>query len=150
MQYLSNAEREIVVTYLSERFGLSPHVFKDFVLLSSGRKVWAARQLAALAIEEISLTVETAGLPLLRWRSGREMKLTTAGARVFGCHATRNCVYVSHREMLSLLQGNSIEVDAQAAADGYVILYGDYGIIGVSHKKGPQVMNMLPRARQLT
>ncbi len=134
------------LTYLEERFGLSPQLFDSFVLYAGakGRII-----LGPKIIPEV-LDPDTAGLVIAR--VNRSVKPTTNLFQVFGRLVERNTISLGRDQALRYLAGGDITVGAEDRIDaypGYVLIKYDEYPLGCGLFQEGQIKNMLPRAKRL-
>ncbi|MBN2537851.1 hypothetical protein JXB37_06205 [candidate division WOR-3 bacterium] len=78
----------------------------------------------------------------------RSVKPTTHAMQVLGRHATRNVIDLEREQVVGLINGEQVEVDAPAAVeDGYVLLRVDGFSAGVGLYRRPVLKTQLPRYR---
>lgn len=138
-------EIERVISYLSERFGIDPDVFKDYSLIVSG-DVWVA-------------TKDAESLPLRSWkRKGiriarilkKGIKFTTSGMQIFGKYAKKNIVYLdSEEEAVRFMKGEDIPYKGEGADEGQVIVKYRSDILGSALLRGGKLKNQIPKGRRM-
>ncbi len=134
------------LTYLEERFGLSPTLFESFVLYAGAKgRIILGPKLIPQAFDP-----DTAGLVIAR--VNRSVKPTTNLFQVFGRLVVRNTITLAREQALRYLAGNDIAVGTEDRVDaylGYVLIkYDDYPL-GCGLFQEGQIKNMLPRAKRL-
>lgn len=143
---LNEVEREGIISYLKERFGINHKVFGKFDFFIRGKKVWIATK----GIDEKmpKARIEAVGMLFMRLEKGK-MKLTTNAAQLFGKHAKKNVIELNDQQVYEALRGLDLNVDPKSAEDGYVLLKYKNDIIGVGQKRGDFIKNMIPKARRI-
>jgi len=136
---------ERVISYLHQRFGIEPEIFKDYRVIVSG-DVWIT-------------TKEADTLPIKTWkRKGirlarilkKGIKFTTAGMQIFGKYATKNVVYLKkEEEAIRFLKGLDLLYNGEGAEEGQVIVrFGD-DILGSALLRNGKLKNQIPKGRRM-
>ena len=130
-------DKEAIVSFFHERFGIPEKVFSDFEFVLTSKKCY-------MFSGKYEGAAEMKGLLLARL--GRGIKPTTSAIQLIGRHATRNVIDISEEKLNKYLMGYDIEADGD---NGYVILRHGEDIIGVGLLKSGVVKNQLPKHRRL-
>ncbi|MCZ6875226.1 MAG: hypothetical protein O7G88_17165 [bacterium] len=135
-------QRNEILAYFTQRFGIALTAFRDFQLLERQRLfvlVRASSHLTALA----SLNVQGVGLPVLR-KMPRHLKPTTAALQRFGHYAVRNTLSLTASQAGALLQGEELplQVDVQP---GYVVLVSAGHVLGCGLYTPGRLRSQIPR-----
>ncbi len=125
---LSPEEREAILSFLEERFGLSPSLFKEYEMLKGASNFWLFPKKAPWdKLKE--LTPETVGLLFLREVS-HYLKPTSAFLQRFGRWANKNVVEITREQFNLLEKRKKIEPIDLPIEPGYVILKHEGWILG--------------------
>ncbi|WP_051920495.1 hypothetical protein [Thermodesulfobacterium hydrogeniphilum] len=124
---VSEEERQEVLKYLEDRFGISINIFDKYEILRGVSNFWLFPKNQYLEILE-SLQVQTVGLLFLR-KVSRYLKPTSAFLQRFGYLATKNIVTLSEDIIEVLKERNKVEINLNLEP-GYVILRNKYWILG--------------------
>jgi len=124
---ISLEEREEILAYLTERFGFSPSLFEDYLMLRVFHNYWLFPKTNYLS-QLRKLTPEAVGLIFLR-RVSQYLKPTSTFLQRFGRYATKNIVTLKEEE-LRLLQENKKIALSLPLEEGYVILRDENWILG--------------------
>ncbi len=124
---VSEEERQEVLKYLEDRFGISINIFDKYEILRGVSNFWLFPKNQYLEILE-SLQVQTVGLLFLR-KVSRYLKPTSAFLQRFGYLATKNIVTLSEDIIEVLKERNKVEINLNLEP-GYVILKNKYWILG--------------------
>ncbi len=149
LKVMSREERKELMSHLESRFGLKEEIFRNYVFIRSGRKVWMTTP-EVIDKNFSGFNVEVAGMLFARWEKRKEkIKLTTNAAQVFGKYAGKNVVEVNEEQLHQIICGlNIYDIDVDCE-DGYVILrYGKH-VLGIGLKQGRFIKNMIPKARRI-
>ena len=125
--FVSNAERDKILSYYRERFGIPDEVFAAVSFLKEGKMVWVVSDTGGA--EEIlnKLKIKSAGVPLLRLHE--RWKPTTVGLQVFGGLATKNVVSLEDETFDSFLKDGAVHKNFPVEY-GYVIVKWKNGVLG--------------------
>ena len=140
-ELLETSERDRVLGFFADRFGMNLSVFAEYELRKRGSSVWIVRsdpRLPALA----RLKVRSVGLMLLR-QVGRYLKPTSAALQLFGAHAERNVVTLTPKELEELVEKGEIEGDFPVTP-GYVIISHEDLPVGCGLYLPPRLLSRLP------
>ena len=140
---LSRKEKESMLSYVRERFGLDKSVLKGLALFKTQRKIYITTQ--DCLNDPLFGRAETAGLAFLR--PNKVLKPTTDFLQVFGKHATKNYVELSKEDAERFMRGE--ELDAREELNqGYIIIRYKGHILGCASFKEGTLKNQLPRSRR--
>jgi len=125
--FVTKAERDEILSYTRERFGIPDEVFTGFSFLKEGKMIWVVSE--SKGLEEIfdRLKIMSAGVPLLRLLE--RWKPTTVGLQVFGGLATKNVVTLDDETLNLLLKDETICKNFPVEF-GYVIVKWKNGVLG--------------------
>jgi NOL1/NOP2/fmu family ribosome biogenesis protein len=138
---LETPERNRVLEFFADRFGMNLSVFAGYELRQRGTSVWIVRsdpRLSALA----RLKVRSVGLMLLR-QVGRYLKPTSAALQLLGIHAEKNVIRLSSEKLEELVGQGEIRGDF-AATPGYVIVSLEDLPVGCGLYLPPRLLSRLP------
>jgi NOL1/NOP2/fmu family ribosome biogenesis protein len=76
------------------------------------------------------------------------MKPTTFGMQVLGMQATRNVIELSDEQTKGLINGESLNIEADAL-NGFVLLKWQGFVVGVGFYKRPVLKSQIPRFRPI-
>jgi NOL1/NOP2/fmu family ribosome biogenesis protein len=125
--FVSKAERDEILSYYRERFGIPDGVFTGFSFLKEGKMIWVVSESKGLEDILAGLKIKSAGVPLLRLLD--RWKPTTVGLQVFGSLATKNVVDLDDRTFDLFLKDGAVRKDFSADY-GYVIVKWKNGVLG--------------------
>ena len=124
-------ERAALLGLLKERFGIDPAAFARYRLVRTSKKY-----VSIVAVDHEmppDVRSESVGMPFLRVNL-RYPKLTTAGAQLFGKHATRNRVNLKADDASRYVRRVDLTLDALPAScsgDGYVLVFWETVPLGL-------------------
>jgi len=126
-QKVSEEEREEVLKYLEERFGIEKTHFDNYEILRGVSNFWLFPKTPYL--EKIkSLQVQTVGLLFLR-KVSIYLKPTSVFLQRFGHLAKKNILVLPDDVISALKEKNKVEINLDLEP-GYVILKDKYWILG--------------------
>ena len=126
-QKASEKEREEILKYLEDRFGIEPFYFEKYEILRGVSNFWLFPKTPYL--EKLKdLQVQTVGLLFLRQVS-KYLKPTSAFLQRFGYLAKKNIVSLSEEVISTLKERNKVEIEFDLEP-GYVILKNKHWILG--------------------
>jgi hypothetical protein len=140
-ELVEGPERERVLHFFLDRFGMDPSVFDGYDLRKAGSSFWMVSrdpQLSALC----RLKVRSVGLLLLR-QVGRYLKPTSASLQLLGVHATRNVVRLHPKQLEELLERGEIHGEF-SATPGYVLIVVEDIPVGCALYLPPRLLSRLP------
>lgn len=120
-------ERRELLCFLEERFGLSPSLFDEYVILKGSTNYWLFPKTEHLNLLK-KLSPEAVGLIFLR-KVSNYLKPTSTFLQRFGKYATKNIVELNE-DQLKLLQSNYKIPISLPLEEGYVILRDENWILG--------------------
>ena len=142
----SRNEKESLLDYLEEKFGIPREIFKDYTFLKKGKNVWIfSGDLEALS--EVR-RIEIVGIKALSpTKSG--LKPTTTFVQIFGKFARKNVVELKDENELIEFASGGIVKRKFNAEPGYVIVkYGD-DILGCGLYSHTGLISQIPRGRRV-
>jgi NOL1/NOP2/fmu family ribosome biogenesis protein len=137
-----DAQRQTILSYFENRFGIPYRVFESFTLLDRGN-VYMLLSRLALAEAICSLKLQNAGLPILR-KMPTHLKPTTAAIQRFGPQATMHIVDMTADQVRNLLRANVMAYDSPLAP-GYVILQQEGHVLGCGLVTPGQLRSLIPK-----
>lgn len=146
---LKPADRERILTFFTDRYGIPRTVFNEYIFFETGRSVWMVTstqhdELVRKATE--MKRIEFPGLRILR-KVGRWLKPTTYGLQIIGSRATRHIKELSREELTELLKRGYLEEVEPEWEEGYIIaLYGSIVIGCLLYREG-RLKHQFPRGR---
>ena len=141
-EWLKGAERNHLLGFLQNRFGIPESVFANLHLLRRGRIVWLLSKDDRL-MNLASLPVESVGLPLLR-QVNTQLKPTTAALQLLGPHANKNIVSLALDQLRELVERKEIKGEFNTSP-GYVIIVAETIIIGCALSVPGRLISQFPR-----
>ncbi len=145
---LSKQEKEEVINYFCERFGLSKDIFAELGIFRTERKIYVVTN--ACLQDPMFLESETAGLAFLRPNS--VLKPTTDFLQLVGEHAKKNFIELSQDEAMRYIHGEDLDLSNKKLDEvepGYVIMKYKGYILGCANFKGGNLKNQLPKSRRM-
>ncbi len=146
---LRQADPDIVLNYLSERFEIPPEPFKGYIFFETGRSIWMITSTMAdpIVIKSIKMKrIEFPGIRILR-KVGRHLKPTTYALQLFGHKASKHTVELSRQELTELLKRGFIERSNPNWQDGYIIAFYKGTVLGCLLYRGGRLKHQFPRGR---
>lgn len=134
-------EREQVLLFWEERFGIPKETFDPYLLLSTAKNYWLFIQPPDLQPLQ-SLRVQTVGLLFTR-RVSRWLKPTSTALQRFGHLASKNIVDLSPLELDRLRREKKIPYTSDLT-EGYVILRCEGKIWGCGLYTSGKLISYLP------
>lgn len=154
---IESVEREPVVEFWREEFGVPPETFDGYEFYSKGAKrVWAVRRDAVDALggdENLgAIDYESVGLPLMRV-GGEHDKPTTDALQRFGGDATRNVAELDAEEAREFVHGETVETEFDEEEDGvdlgYVVAKHDGHVLGCGLYFPGELRSQVPKGRRV-
>jgi len=134
-------ERERVLGFFLDRFGMDSSVFAGYDLRNAGSCVWLVSrdpQLSALC----RLKIRSVGLLPLR-QVGRYLKPPSASLKLLGAHATRHVIRLGPDELEELLDSGELRREF-AASPGYALIVVEGFPVGCALYPPPRLLSRLP------
>lgn len=138
-----SGQREMVLGYLEDRFGIDRKHFSDFefYMASKGR--------VFLGPKSIPGRLKPVSVGILVARMSGSVKPSTNLLQLFGSHASRGIVDLSKEQALRYTRGEDLRLTDNKTTDGYVLLkYLDFPL-GCGMLKNSIIKNMLPKAKRI-
>lgn len=154
---IESVERERVVGFWREKFGVPPETFDEYVFYRKGaKKVWAVGRETADALEGDdtealdTLDYESVGLPLVRI-GGEHDKPTTDALQRFGDAVTKNAVELDAEKARTFVRGEDIEIEfGEDEVDlGYVVVKHDGRVLGCGLYFPGELRSQVPKGRRV-
>ncbi len=143
------ADREKVITYFKERFGISEEEFKEYLFFESNKGIWMVSS-GCPEEEYLKLTAlkrfDFLGIRVLR-KLNNGFKPTTYGLQIIGRNATKNFIELSRDELIKLLKKGYIEKEYPSVEDGYVILRYNRRVLGCGLYRKGILRHQFPKGR---
>ncbi len=139
----SNAERERLLGYLEERFGIPEFFFRHYLFFKRSKGWRILRASPHLEGGAFGLRVSVVGIPAFH-KIGPYIKPSTRFIQVFGSHATRARLELTSDELESPLSGEEIP-STLSVEDGYVILFHRGSPLGLGLLLNGKVRSQLPK-----
>ncbi|HFC98743.1 MAG TPA: hypothetical protein ENJ40_09880 [Thermosulfurimonas dismutans] len=134
-------EREEILRYLENRFGIPPEIFNSYEFLATAKNYWLFVRTPHLRTLE-KLRIQTAGLLFLRKVSGY-LKPTTATLQRFGVYARRGILDLDRYTLDRLRLEKKIPFTC-SLEPGYVILRCEGKIWGCGLYLPEKLISYLP------
>jgi NOL1/NOP2/fmu family ribosome biogenesis protein len=141
-EWLEKPERDRLLGFFQERFGIPQTVFTNHHFCRRGATVWMLNKdhrLPSLA----SLRVQSVGLPLLR-RIKAHLKPTSVALQLFGRHASKNIVSLEPEQLGDLAERKEIKGEF-TCSPGYVIVVTNSVIVGCALCLPGRLISQFPR-----
>ena len=143
--FASEAERQEILDYFFQRFGIPEKAFEGFCFLKKERKIWVVRDHPELERILDQLKVESAGIPILRTKTSL-WKPTTAGMHLFGLHATRNVIDLEGGALKAFLKMEPID-GPLPLEPGFVIVRQEGKVLGCGVYGKGRLRSQIPQPR---
>ncbi len=124
---ISSEEREHILNYLENRFGIPTKVFDEYTIFKGATHYWLFPKTEHLFLLK-KLSPETVGLLFLR-KIKDFLKPTSTFLQRFGKYATKNIIELSEEQLKTLQKNKKIPIDI-SIDPGYVILRDENWILG--------------------
>lgn len=137
------AERNRILTYLEDRFGISQELFDDYLLLRR-KESWYMMRKACREIQFSHLKPSKVGIKAFH-RVGNFIKPTTRMMQIFGFAAKKSRIEINETQLGALLSGEELffEMDMEK---GYVILMlKGNRVLGLGFLINGRLRSQLPR-----
>ena len=135
-------DRDQVLTYLEQRFGISTVLFEDFLLFRKKKSWWLLKKSPHITGAS-QLKVVMTGLRAFQ-RVGRFLKPTTRFMQIFGYYASRAVIHLNDVHLTTLKEGETLQGD-MALENGYVILSFQKHILGLGLQVDGRIHSQIPR-----
>ena len=137
----NQAERDRILTYLEERFGLPAELFDDFLLYAK-KDTWSLLKKSIWLEQTAGFKVISVGLKSFR-RIGGYIKPTTRFIQMFGANAQKSRYELNELELQQIMADEPIDVE-WPIEPGYVILLFKNDIIGLGFLSQNRIQPQLP------
>ncbi|AEH45633.1 hypothetical protein Thein_1777 [Thermodesulfatator indicus DSM 15286] len=134
-------ERDEVLSFWEERFGIPKNAFSGYLLLSTSKNYWLFVEPPEIKPLQ-GLKVQTVGLLFTR-RVSRWLKPTSTALQRFGHLATKNIIDLTPAELDRLRREKKISFSAQIE-EGYVILRCEQKVWGCGLYAKESLISFLP------
>lgn len=157
---IERVERDRVVGFWREKFGVPQETFDGYVFYKKGaKKVWAVKRetVGALVGEDAdeaetleTLDYESVGLPLMRI-GGEHDKPTTDALQRFGDAVTRNDVSLGAEGARAFVRGETVDIEfGEDEVDlGYVVVKHDGRVLGCGLYFPGELRSQIPKGRRV-
>jgi NOL1/NOP2/fmu family ribosome biogenesis protein len=139
---LKDPERDHLLRFFRQRFGIRQKVFSNYHLYRRSRIVWVFSKNDRLR-DLASLQVKSVGMPLLRW-VGTHLKPTSVALQLFGAHADKNIVNLPTDQLRALVESRELKSEF-ASSPGYVIVASKSVVIGCALYLTGRLISQFPR-----
>ena len=139
---LKDSERNHLLHFFYQRFGIPTAVFATYHLYGRGRTVWLVNKDSRLR-DLAALQLKSLGLPLLR-RVGSHLKPTSVALQLLGTHADKNIVSLPFDQLRELYKIREIKSEF-TGSPGYVIVTSSSVIIGCALYLPGRLISQFPR-----
>lgn len=139
---LKDPERDHLLGFFRQRFGISQKVFSNYYLYRRSRIIWVFSKNDRLR-DLASLQVKSVGMPLLRW-VGTHLKPTSVALQLFGAHADKNIVSLPTDQLRALAESRELKSEF-ASSPGYVIVASKSVVIGCALYLPGRLISQFPR-----
>ena len=135
------ADREFLLTYLLERFGIATDIFNEYLMFKKKNSFWFIKK--SPLIKEIShLKIKRLGIKAFQ-ELGRFFKPTTRIIQYFGHLATKAVFNINEEQLKTLLTGEYLPFNDDLE-NGYVILSLKGQTLGLGLLINGEVRSQLP------
>ena len=146
IEICSETEKDQVIVYLSERFGMASELFSswEFYSGSKGRIILGPKDINP------ALRPDTAGLLIAR--IAKTVKPSSNLLQLFGTHVSRNAISLSRENTMRFVRGEDLSLspeESATATEGYVLLRFAHYALGCGLLKDGRIKNMLPKAKRV-
>ncbi|NPA49709.1 MAG: hypothetical protein GXO20_06975 [Thermodesulfobacteria bacterium] len=138
---VSLEERDEVLSFWEERFGIPKETFADYLLLSTAKNYWLFVKPPELRPLQ-NLQVQTVGLLFTR-RVSKWLKPTSTALQRFGHLATRNVVELTPSELDRLRRERRLPFEAELE-EGYVVIKCEGKVWGCGLYAKGKLISYLP------
>ena len=154
---IRRTEREPIIGFWREKFGVPPETFDNYVFYKKGaKKVWAVRRETVSALEGEdtealeTLDYESVGLPLLRV-GGEHDKPTTDALQLFGDSVTKNAVELDTEDACEFVRGETVDIEfGEDEVDlGYVAVKHEEEVLGCGLYFPGELRSQVPKGRRV-
>ena len=154
---IERVERDRVVGFWREKFGVPQETFDEYIFYKKGaKKVWAVRREAVGAVEGDeaetleTLDYESVGLPLMRI-GGEHDKPTTDALQLFGDAVRKNSVELDVEDAREFVRGEDIEIEfGEDEVDlGYVVVNHEGEVLGCGLYFPGELRSQIPKGRRV-
>ena len=135
-------DRQILFSYLRERFGIPENRFDEYLLFKRKRSWWLLRKSPWISSAS-QLKVSVTGLRAFQ-SVGRFIKPSTRLIQIFGQWASRAKVEVGFHQLKGLLKGELLKTDLEIE-NGYVILIFEDRPLGLGLLIDGKIHSQLPQ-----
>ena len=134
-------DREFLLTYMYDRFGISTDIFDDYLLFTKKKTFWLLNK--SQLISEIShLKIKRLGIKAFQ-EVGSFIKPTTRIIQYFGHEAVKAVFNIDEKQLKKLLNGEYLFFDGDLE-NGYVILSLKGQVLGLGLLIKGEVRSQLP------
>ncbi len=138
---VSLEERQEVLSFWEERFGIPSETFQPYLLLATAKNYWLFIKPPDLKALQ-GLRVQTVGLLFTR-KVSRWLKPTSTALQRFGHLATKNVVHLQPAELDRLRRERKIPYDA-SVEEGYVVISCEGKVWGCGFYTPGKLISYLP------
>ncbi|MFC1580920.1 hypothetical protein ACFL4N_08415 [Thermodesulfobacteriota bacterium] len=135
-------DRDRVLGYLEQRFGVSGTLFEDYLLFRRKKSWWLLKKTPHITGAS-QLKVIMTGLRAFQ-RVGRFIKPTTRFMQIFGHYASRSIIQINKSHLEVLKEGETLKGD-MALENGYVILSFQEQVLGLGLQVDGRIHSQIPR-----
>jgi len=141
---LSNgSEREQLLGYLEDRFGIGKDVFKEYLFFKK-RNSWWILKYSNLIMNFSTLKVHMLGIRAFQLVSNY-IKPTTRFIQMFGHLAKKAFIEIDHRTLNILFEKGRLEFQMDDITNGYIILMLNRRPIGLGLYINGRIISQLPK-----
>lgn len=154
---IERVERDRVVGFWREKFGVPQETFDEYIFYKKGaKKVWAVKREAVGAVEGDeaetleTLDYESVGLPLMRI-GGEHDKPTTDALQLFGDAVRKNSVELDAEDAREFVRGEDVEIEfGEDMVDlGYVVVNHEGEVLGCGLYFPGELRSQIPKGRRV-
>ena len=155
MIHLSRQEREDMVKWMEDAFGIPRNRTESFILLRRGRDIWMAHSQVEEVLEwnqehgKGPIPITRMGTRLAR-QDRQSYRLTTSAIQFLGQWATKRIVELSEGEAKRYIRGEDITLDhTPSIPRGQVIVRVQGRPLGSGLLEGNRIKNQIPVAQRV-
>jgi NOL1/NOP2/fmu family ribosome biogenesis protein len=150
LERCKDKDRDLVVGYLGERFGLDPSLFLGHSFYDGGK----GRIYLGPSASHIIRSTIAAGLTIARISPGDppNVKPTTNLIQLMGIHATRNRIDLQKEKAKEFASGLDLQLPEGShpdCSDGFIVVRYEGMSLGCGQLHGALLRNLIPKAKRL-
>jgi len=141
LKKLEKEKKELVKKYCSERFGMSPKIWKIYSWHSGSKnKIYISN---TLELERIN--PESKGICI--FRLDKSPKPTTNFLQLFGKYISKNYIEINNKNTIKYCKGEDLTLNNKSIIPGFVLITNNKRFLGCGHWNGKLLKNQLPKSK---